>query len=287
MADKVSSREVSYLKERVEKNPALRFFIPLAEAYLECDMQEEAINVLVEGIRNHPASVSGHRMLGGIYFENDRMDEAKLEFEQVLALNPESIPALKKLAMIFQNKRQLNQSVEACIKILTIDPHDQEGKLLLSTLEGAVTLQAEQGISHPAGEVRDTAVSSPIPEISLGESPSLVEERPLDEIVLDQTEASVVEAEEVSTILASAYMEQGEYQEAAFVYRKLIARDSADEESKLGLETALRMEAARLSKEAVVLKTDLLKGKKVRYLERWLQNIREDREGLEGATQAH
>ncbi len=276
MANKVLSREVLRLKERVEKNPALHLFIPLAEAYLKCDMQEEAINVLVEGVRDYPTSVSGHRMLGEIYFENDRIEEAKSEFEQVLVLNPENVPALKKLAIIFHKNNQLNKSVEACVKILTIDPHDQGGKLLLATLEGVVTSQAEQEISKPVQELRNT----PIPEVTLTEPSLPIQERPFDEIVQRQTEAfdTMVEAEEVTKTLAAAYMEQEAYQKAAFAYRTLIQRDPGDEESKLGLEAALRREAARLSKEAVILKTDLLKKKKVRYLERWLQAIREDRE---------
>lgn len=76
----------------------------------------------------------------------------------------------------------------------------------------------------------------------------------------------------LSTTLASLYMSQGHYQEAAEVYQKLLALDPSDEESRQGLEKALQHLAPGNALEPS--NPDDSKSKKTRRLQSWLDSIR-------------
>lgn len=135
MADKALSPEVMKLMDKIAGNPTSRLFVPLAEEYLKADMLDEAILVLADGIKNHPTYVAARVMLGKIYLQKKQIAEAKNEFEQVIAVNPENILAGKRLAAIYQSEGELQKAIDACKKILMIDPSDKETKLLFSSLE--------------------------------------------------------------------------------------------------------------------------------------------------------
>lgn len=135
MADKALSPEIMKLMDKIANNPTSRLFVPLAEEYLKAEMLDEAIFVLVDGIKNHPTYVAARVMLGKIYLQKKQIAEAKNEFEQVIAVNPENILASKKLASIYQAEGEIQKAFDACKRILMIDPSDKETKQLLASLE--------------------------------------------------------------------------------------------------------------------------------------------------------
>lgn len=386
MADKTVSPEIVKLMDKMTQNPASRLFVPLAEEYLKCDMVEEAIIVLAEGIKNHPNYVAARVMLGKIYLQKNQIPEAQNEFEQVIGANPENILAHKKLAVIYQGQGQSQRALEACQKILAIDPSDKEAKGLVGVLEKQVASEgaSEKGmeLSNPpvAAEIpvatetdKVEAASSPIlpPESALHSDPAApIEEVPIEvplqmepapvesvppveenlndpfkapaepvapsipeefpAAVIDEapesapaamvapdpigTEGSsafdedswegdktVVAGFEIpsppnelvpsasmppssdakeepllSTTLASLYMSQGHYKEAAEMYEKLLERDPSDEESRQGLEKALRRLAPENKAESAsnTSNPDDSKNKKTRRLQSWLDSIR-------------
>ncbi len=144
-------------KESGFSYPATHRFLSLAATHLREDRIEEAIAVLAEGLQGCPDSVAGHHLLGKLYFQKGQLSEARLEFEQVLSVNPESIPALKKMATILDGERQFKEAAAACVKVLMIDPHDQEGKWMLSVFEEKISAS-----SIP--EVPDMSSDLPLPE---------------------------------------------------------------------------------------------------------------------------
>ncbi|MDC4226532.1 MAG: hypothetical protein MPW15_20355 [Candidatus Manganitrophus sp.] len=77
MSDKTISPEIVKLMDKMAQNPTSRLFVPLAEEYLKCDMVDEAIIVLVEGIKNHPSYVAARVMLGKIYLQKNQIPEAQ------------------------------------------------------------------------------------------------------------------------------------------------------------------------------------------------------------------
>jgi tetratricopeptide (TPR) repeat protein len=134
-------------------------------------MLDEAVFVLVDGIKNHPTYVAARVMLGKIYLQKKQVAEAKNEFEQVIAVNPENILAGKKLAAIYQAEGELQKAFDACKRILLIDPSDKETKGLLSSLEKEVASRPnpEPVQSRDPDTTKTDAIPLPIDE----NSPSL------------------------------------------------------------------------------------------------------------------
>ncbi|HKZ57404.1 MAG TPA: hypothetical protein VJ024_06855, partial [Thermodesulfovibrionales bacterium] len=76
--------ELERLKERVDKDPSSKLFVPLAEEYKKAGMFEEAVDVLMKGLERHPNYMSARVSLGKIYIEKEMLNEAGQEFEKVV-----------------------------------------------------------------------------------------------------------------------------------------------------------------------------------------------------------
>lgn len=195
MSDKTISPEIIKLMDKMAQNPTSRLFVPLAEEYLKCEMIDEAVIVLVEGIKNHPSYVAARVMLGKIYLQKNQIPEAQTEFEQVIGINPDNILAHKKLAMIYQGQGKLQQALESCKKVLMIDPSDKEAKGLVGVLESA----SASGVHSEAEAPSDRPISTepgPVNETEMkrADPASSVEPRPaVDEVSIQSPAQEVLE----------------------------------------------------------------------------------------------
>ncbi|HLG21648.1 MAG TPA: tetratricopeptide repeat protein [Candidatus Manganitrophaceae bacterium] len=304
MAEKELSPEIQKLMDKITKDPASRLFVPLAEEYVKCEMVDEAILVLVDGIKRHSTYLAGRVLLGKLYLQKKQVPEAKAEFEQAIQINPENILAQKKLALIYQGEGERSKAIEACKKILTIDPTDKETKSLLSTLEkgGSAPLSAqEEGEtavspsepasppllpeappSHPSSMEAPGALSDAIdPEEAAGSSDETVVYQGGEREAKGGPSGSVSGDGVLSTTLASLYMSQGHYDKAIDVYKKLLTRDPSDEESAAGLRKATEKWAA-LAKGAPSTESpggaekSKPRAGKAQRLQAWLDSIRKE-----------
>ncbi len=286
MVDKPLSPEISRLTLLLESKPESRLFVPLAEAYIQSDMHDEAIRVLSDGIQNHQSFVAARVMLGKIYLVKKDFSEAKIQFDHVLDVAPSNIPSLKGLAAIYQEGGLIQQARESYQTILKIDPSDRSAEDLLATIDLENVPLPDQGISEltvledgPLPQALDTQVSEPI-----SEEPPLEQEGQTENSATDNLELSVQEGgkgaskekEPMATrTLASLYMKQGCYQEAAEIYEKLLHNKPSDLESNKRLEEAREhlRDAADLS---LPKENFLAKEKKILRLQSWLNTIQRE-----------
>jgi len=85
-----------------QKNPLSIVFIPLAQICREKGHLQEAQEICEKGLSHHPHSVSGRLMLARIYFDMDKMKEARGVLEEILKELPVQKEALILLARINQ-----------------------------------------------------------------------------------------------------------------------------------------------------------------------------------------
>ncbi len=71
-----------------QKNYSSVVFIPLAEICREQGYLGEAREICTKGLVHHPHSVSGRLLLARIYFELDRLEEAKKLVHEILSEQP-------------------------------------------------------------------------------------------------------------------------------------------------------------------------------------------------------
>jgi tetratricopeptide (TPR) repeat protein len=67
-----------------QENPRSVVFVAVAEMCMKHGMLEEAIAICKEGLSYHPRLVSGHVVLGRVYIQTERFEEARAEALEVL-----------------------------------------------------------------------------------------------------------------------------------------------------------------------------------------------------------
>src|SRR4030066_1883924 len=139
--------ELERLKEKVNKDPSSKLFVPLAEEYKKAGMFEEAVDVLMKGLERHPNYMSARVSLGKIYIEKEMLSEAGRGFEKVVSVIPDNLYAHKKLAEIYKNLDNRNKAVEELRVVLRLNPKDETAAKSLSSFE-------EKSVSQP--EIQET-----------------------------------------------------------------------------------------------------------------------------------
>lgn len=131
----MSSEEIERLKEKIEKDPNSKLFVPLAEEYKKARMYDEAIDALIKGLERQPAYLSARVSLGKIYIERGMFADAMAEFEKVIAAIPENLYAHKKLAEIYRELGDKDKAMREFRTVLKLNPLDEWAATSLSSLE--------------------------------------------------------------------------------------------------------------------------------------------------------
>ncbi len=155
----MSMEEIEKLRERVERDPDSKLFLPLAEEYRKAGMYEEAIEVLEKGLQRQPGYTSAKVALGKIYLEQGRTEDARAVFEEVALTVPDNIFVKKKLAEIYKAKGDNEKAKEYCKKVLELNPMDEEIKGILEEL---LTSEAETEIPTEEPEKEEVLTEPPV-----------------------------------------------------------------------------------------------------------------------------
>lgn len=86
------------LERRVSQDPASIAFGALAEEYRRAGRLEDAIAACRTGLARHPSYLSARVTLGRALQELGRQADARKEFENVLAVAPDNLAAIRALA---------------------------------------------------------------------------------------------------------------------------------------------------------------------------------------------
>jgi len=145
--------EIERLKEKIEKDPFSKLFVPLAEEYKKAEMYDEAIAVLVKGLEKQPGYLSARVSLGKIFIERGLPDKARSEFEKVIEAIPDNLYAHKKLAEIYKDLGERDIAVKEFKTVLRLNPADEWAATTLAEIEEKpekpVPKSAEEKIAQP------------------------------------------------------------------------------------------------------------------------------------------
>ncbi len=127
--------DIERLKEKLEKDPTSKLFVPLAEEYKKAGMLDEAIEVLTKGLERQPGYLSARVSLGKIFIERGMLDEAITEFKKVIAVIPDNLYAHKKLAEIYKDLGKRDEAIREFKTVLRINPADAWAATNLAPIE--------------------------------------------------------------------------------------------------------------------------------------------------------
>jgi tetratricopeptide (TPR) repeat protein len=192
------SPEIAKLTEKLAKDPSSKLFVPLAEEYLKSEMADEAMSVLLDGLKVHPAFHTARVALGKVYLQKGLVAEAKAEFERVVAAVPDNIFCHRKLARLHMAAGDLEKARTSCRAVLMQYAKDKEMLDLMAEVEKAAQKpvpqapvelsKPPQGVSalEPEPAVMEAAVEPPASE-PVALPPASAEEKPVRKVGTTET----------------------------------------------------------------------------------------------------
>jgi tetratricopeptide (TPR) repeat protein len=139
----MATEDIERLKEKIDKDPDSKLFVPLAEEYKKAGMLDEAIAVLSTGLEKQPSYLSARVSLGKIYIEKGMLEEAKSEFDKVVSVIPDNLYAHKKLAEIYKALGEKEKAVIEFNAVLKLNPMDEWAAASIAAIEGEPSQTAE------------------------------------------------------------------------------------------------------------------------------------------------
>jgi tetratricopeptide (TPR) repeat protein len=156
----MSLKEIEKLREKVEKDPNSKLFVPLAEEYRKEGMLDEAVDVLLKGIESQPGYMSARVSLGKIYLEKGMPKEARAEFENVVRSIPDNLYAQKKLAEIYRDIGEKELAIQSYRAVLKLNAMDEEALDILKSLESGEEAPVSAGTPGAMTETAEAPVSA-------------------------------------------------------------------------------------------------------------------------------
>lgn len=175
---RILKEEVKFLQGKLEKKEDSILFARLADAYLQMDRVDEAIELCEKGIKKHPFYVTGHYVLGKCYLKKKLFDQAEKELKRVLLFDPKYIAAHRDYGELMAQIGWHNTGEMSYEEILRIDPFNEAAKKRLQELKrpkaAAPVETSEKPIENELDEVEEDILA----ELTTapGEPPELASE---------------------------------------------------------------------------------------------------------------
>ena len=103
--------EIELYQQMMNKDPSSQAFIYLAEAYLEREMYEEAIEVCANGLRLRPHDLRGRVILGLSCLRTGALDRAEAELQKAREMLEINAVTFQALAELYDQKGDAEQAV--------------------------------------------------------------------------------------------------------------------------------------------------------------------------------
>lgn len=256
--------KIASYTEILHRDPRSTVFVSLAEAYRQMGLLEDALEVARRGVAALPRFCPGYTVLGRILAQQNQVTEAKKAFSAALAIDPDSISALKGLARVYGRLKWRDEARKVLEKAAQVDPEDEWVARMLASLGPAETKATREtpenavDASNPAADDQQAAAGDE------GDSPI------------------------ATATIAEIYVKQGLFSKALQVYQGLLKANPGNEQVRErcreleGQISAAAQGTAPLGQDAnqegtgmdVPEKTQMLA---VELLNRWLDAIRDRR----------
>lgn len=196
--------EEKYQKQ-IRDNPQSNSFVLLAEVLLKRKKVDEAIGVLLKGLRHNKNSITGRFLLGKIYYDRWMIDQAKNEFEKIIRISPDNLAVGKLLIQIYECEGNYDKAFNVAEKLSFHFPNDENVEKLVDDIKK----QNEKNIHFESKRY----------------SLSTRDENFIKNFLSGETDDT---NELISETLADLYMKQGYYSESVEIYNKLLTKKPTD-----------------------------------------------------------
>lgn len=214
----------SYL-QIVSKDPHSTAFVPLAEAYRQIGLLDDALEAARMGTRMLPNFSPGYSTLGRILGQMGRLDEAMSAYARALSIDRQSESALIGLARLHLARGERDQARRILAQAAEFHPADEMIENMLVALD----------LPRPWTEAPVAAA------VATGSEAKL--ESATEFAVVTEAEADAVGEPIPTATLAEIYVKQGLTEQAVRVYEEIL-RAEPDNQTALRRLAQLRGEPA-------------------------------------------
>ena len=204
---KIDASTIEKYQHILEKDPNSQVFAPLAEAYREMGMLQEAQKTIVNGLQRHPQFVSGLVTFAKIMRDSGEFRKALDALNKAVILAPENILAQQILGEIHLANKNPKEALKAFKMVLFLNPNSKSAQKSVQKLE-----------SITADEYDDEVFAmTKLPEVNLASGPSSTPLSPREhaqELITPTTPTSPSKAMERMLSLIDAFIVRNDLEKA-------------------------------------------------------------------------
>lgn len=132
---KIEASTIEKYQSILEKDPNSQVFAPLAEAYREMGMLQEAQKTVTAGVQRHPQFVSGLVTYAKVMRDAGELSRALEALKKATALSSENILAHQLLAEVFLAQKNPKEALKAFKMVLFLNPNSKSAQKAVHKLE--------------------------------------------------------------------------------------------------------------------------------------------------------
>jgi tetratricopeptide (TPR) repeat protein len=145
---------IEKLQKKLEKEPNSLIFLQLAEEYRKEGYYEDALRACRDGLKRHPNYWSARVAMGRIFYEMADYEQARDELEKVIKAVPDNLLANKLLGDIYLQTDRPEDALKRYQIVQMLTPNDQDVVANIRKIES--TFSQKSGTqSMPAPEIND------------------------------------------------------------------------------------------------------------------------------------
>ena len=182
--------DIDMLLGKLDAHPGSFLFARLADAYLQADKLNEAVEICEQGLAHHAEYTNGHLIMARCYARLGLRDQATVEYQRTLQIDGDHMAGLLNLGDMYYEGKRMNRARHCYQHALESDP-------LSETVLNRISSLTHHG-SPPA---------------------------PKQETPVIPAGAEFERHETISTVtLAEIYAAQGLTEKAVYMYRRVLTR---------------------------------------------------------------
>ena len=131
----ISPEFVERYQVEYRKNPQSRIFAPLAEAYRQMGLLDEALRIAEAGVKIHPGFAGGRVAYARILIDMKQPEKALAQLSQAVQASPDNLLGHTLMGETLLEMRQPKEALKAFKMVLFLNPGDEKARAMVRKWE--------------------------------------------------------------------------------------------------------------------------------------------------------
>jgi tetratricopeptide (TPR) repeat protein len=153
MSSRADQHQIRRWQEDVASDPASTSFLPLAEIYRREGRVGVARRLLTRGLKRYPDNVDAHFLLGRLCSDLGDLDEARAQWEAVLEITANHLPAIRSLGFLHLQRGEWSRAAMHLERIEAAGVADERVEAALAMARAQGNGKAATSLSPESLEV--------------------------------------------------------------------------------------------------------------------------------------